>query len=106
MQRPTLLLAALFVVVLSVAAGCASTPPPVETITVEGTATMRGAEPFAAYVLETDGDNLYVLVFPDDLREGFRARMPVRVSGELYRGLWSGVHYAHIRVTAWEPLSP
>ena len=86
------------------APGCASRPPEAETITVEGTVRMEGAEPFAAEVLETEADNLYVLEIPDALREGFRTHVPVRVTGTLHRPEPGNAPYARIRVTAWEPV--
>lgn len=69
-----------------------------ETITVEGMVTVRGNEPFAAYVLETSDRNTYVLVFPEAVETPAR----LRVTGRLYLGEWMRQSYAHIEVQAYE----
>ena len=75
--------------------------PEADTITVEGMVTVRGNEPFAAYVLETSDRNTYVLVFPEAVETPAR----LRVTGRLYLGEWDGQSYAHIEVHAYEELT-
>ena len=83
--------------------GCTGTRPaaPSEPITVEGRTSVRGNEPFAEYVLQTDDRNAYVLTFEDgaDLPPN-PARL--RVTGTLYLADWNGRPYAHLRVQSWE----
>lgn len=84
------------------ASACATNrTPPADVVTVEGVVTVRGNEPFAAYVLETEDRNFYVLDFeeatPPDTPAG------LRVTGRLYRGEWDGRPYARIEVHAFEP---
>jgi hypothetical protein len=75
--------------------------PDADIITVEGMVTVRGNEPFAAYVLETSDRNTYVLVFPEAVENPAR----LRVTGRLYLGEWDGQSYAHIEVHAYEELA-
>lgn len=75
--------------------------PDTDTITVEGMVTVRGNEPFAAYVLETSDRNTYVLVFPEAVETPAR----LQVTGRLYLGEWDGQSYAHIEVHAYEELA-
>lgn len=89
-------------ILLLAAPGCASTPPAAEELTVEGRVEARGAEPFSAYVLDTDAGGSYVLVIPEDQREGFDTPIRVRATGTLYRADWQGMPYAHLRVRSWE----
>jgi hypothetical protein len=84
------------------AAGCASTAGPAE-ISVEGTVTTRGNEPFTAYVLETEDQNAYVLVFEEAMPEALRTPVRMRVEGLAYSDSWEGQPYAHLRVRAYEP---
>ena len=72
-----------------------------DIITVEGMVTVRGNEPFAAYVLETSDRNSYILVFPEAVETPAR----LRVTGRLYLGEWDGQSYAHIEVHAHEELA-
>ena len=72
-----------------------------DTITVEGMVTVRGNEPFAAYVLETSDRNTYVLVFPEAMENPAR----LQVTGRLYLGEWMGESYAHIEVHSYEELA-
>lgn len=92
---------ALFTTILALAACTTSRPLPDELVTVEGVVTVRGNEPFAAYVLETDENNRYVLQVDGE-------RMPdtpasLRVTGRLYRGSWDGRPFAFIEVHDLEP---
>ena len=74
-----------------------------DIITVEGMVTVRGNEPFAAYVLETSDRNTYVLTFPE-VAETPAPETPARlqVTGRLYLGEWEGHSYAHIEVHTYE----
>ncbi len=69
-----------------------------DTITVEGMVTVRGNEPFAAYVLETSDRNTYVLIFPEAVETPAR----LQVTGRLYLGEWMGQSYTHIEVHSHE----
>ena len=77
-----------------------------DIITVEGMVTVRGNEPFAAYVLETSDRNTYILAFPE-AAETPAPETPARlqVTGRLYLGEWEGQSYAHIEVHAYEELA-
>ena len=83
-------------------AGCAGTePPPESPITVEGRTSVRGNEPFAEYVLQTDSRNTYVLAFEDGA-DAPPNPARLRVTGTLYLADWNGRPYAHLRVQSWE----
>lgn len=98
MLRP--LFAALILLLLP---ACRSTAPAsADTVTVEGTVTMRGNEPFAVPVLETDDRALYVLIFEERDASPLRTPRRYRITGELYRDLWQGRPFAHLRVATWE----
>ncbi|MEX2400172.1 MAG: hypothetical protein WD423_05330 [Rhodothermales bacterium] len=75
---------------------------PMDEITVEGTVTVRGNEPFAAYLLQTDQNNYYVLRFPDV--EAPSTPAALRVTGRLYRANWDARPFAHIDVSSYESL--
>lgn len=81
-------------------AACTSTAPrpTAETITVEGQVSMRGNEPFAAYMLETANQNLYVLTFDEGQEQTFSTAQRYRVTGTLSSDLWNGRPFAHLRV--------
>lgn len=92
---------------LVAAGGCITSRPAADdTVTVEGVVTVRGNEPFTAYMLETAEGNLYIL----ELQESFPADLvtPTRlsVSGRMAEGEWSGApsSYAHIEVDEWTHL--
>ena len=90
--------------------GCAGTAPstdqPLDVITVEGRASVRGNTPFTAVMLETDQRNLYVLVLDDADRQTLERELParLRITGVLYVDDWNGVPYAHLRPTSLEQL--
>lgn len=73
-----------------------------DEITVAGTVTVRGNEPFTAYVLDTGDRNSYVLRFTDV--EPPPTPASIRVTGRLYPDEWAGRSYAHIDVQAFERL--
>lgn len=92
-------------IVLATLAGCASGPATLDqTVTVQGTVSMRGAAPFGALVLETPDRNSYVLtpgasVALDGIQD---APSPtIEVTGPVYAGQWNGHPYAHLRVQDW-----
>lgn len=88
---------------LAVYTGCAPrTHPPAEVITVEGSVSVWGAEPFTAQVLQTAGQNYYVLVFDRGERPYFPIGKPFRVTGRLYLDTWNTFRLAHLRVTEVE----
>jgi hypothetical protein len=94
---------ALGLVALMLYGGC--TPrahPSAEVITVEGPVSVWGAEPFTAQVLQTAGQNYYVLVFERGERPYFSIGKPFRVTGQLYRDTWNTSSLAHLRVTSFE----
>lgn len=95
--------APLVLVLLScMAPGCATQPPTVEVVTVEGTVTVRGNEPFAAYILETESRNTYVLNFGDAGAGALQTPARLRVTGTPYKADWNGRPYAHLRIEKWE----
>lgn len=87
-------------------AGCAGSRLPEPALTVEGTVTSRGNEPFTTLVLETDRQNLYVLCLGVDCSGTLDADTParVRLTGHVYRADWNGRPFAHLRVTGTELL--
>lgn len=94
-------IAACALIFIFVAAACsAERVPPADEITVTGTVTVRGNEPFTAYVLETAQRNAYVLRF-DDV-EPPSTPASIRATGRLYADEWAGRAYAHIDVRAFE----
>lgn len=76
-------------------------------VTVEGSVSVRGHEPFTAMMLETDQQNVYVLSFEGEGRREMQNEAPglFRVTGTLYQDDWNGRPYAYIRVRSWENLS-
>lgn len=80
---------------------------PVDTLTVEGHAAMRGHEPFAQPVLQTDQDSLYVLALSEVQLDSLQGALPgrLRVRGTAYRDEWYGKSTAHLRVTSWQILA-
>jgi len=109
-MRLTLLM--LLVAGLSLGAGCTS-PETTRTvtddtvITVEGTITLRGNEPFTTYVLETEDRNSYVLTLDElpDEQQSFTTPVQARVTGALYADTWGDQPYAHLRVTTMEEIT-
>ena len=97
--RPLVLL----LVLTTLAAGCTGSDAASsdEPVSVEGRVTVRGNEPFTAYMLQTDNRNAYVLVFEEET-ETPQAPARLRVTGTLYLGDWNGQSYAHLRVQTWE----
>ncbi|GIV59379.1 hypothetical protein GQ464_006695 [Rhodocaloribacter litoris] len=86
-------------------AGCATTAPPSpDLITVEGSVSRRGNEPFSALMLETDTRNLYILTIEDGPAPSFSVSYRYRVTGYVYRDTWNGRPFAHLRVVEVEPL--
>lgn len=109
-MRLTLLL--LFFVGLYLGTGCASpettrTATNESVLTVEGTITLRGNEPFTTYVLETEDRNSYVLNLEElaDEQQSFTTPVDARVTGALYADTWGDRPYAHLRVTTMEEIS-
>ncbi|MEM1095373.1 MAG: hypothetical protein AAGJ10_12295 [Bacteroidota bacterium] len=81
-------------------AACTSTAPhsTADTVTVEGQVSMRGNEPFTAYMLETANQNLYVLTFPEGQEQSFTTAARYRLTGTVSADLWNGQRLAHLRV--------
>ena len=75
-----------------------------EPVTVEGRVTVRGNEPFTAYLLQTDSRNAYVLVFEEG-PDAPQAPARLRVTGALYLADWNGQSYTHLRVQTWEDVT-
>lgn len=96
-------------VIFMLLAGCISSQErdASDSLTVEGVVSVRGHEPFTALVLRTEMRNEYVLnleELPEDRRNLLSGGAPgrIRVTGELYKDVWNGMDYAHLRVTCWE----
>ena len=75
-----------------------------EIVTVEGSVTARGNEPFSAYVLKTEDLTWYVLDLDEVSREGFMSPSYLRASGTVYVSQWMGRPMTHLKVSAWEKL--
>lgn len=74
----------------------------VDRITVEGTVSVRGAEPFTGIFLETDDRNSYVLRLNTVLRAGLDTPGRRRVTGVLTVDTWNGLRLAHLDVDSIE----
>ena len=97
-KRASVLAAVLIVACALVVSGCISNRPMDDVITVTGTVTVRGNEPFTAVILETDDRNLYVLNMTRALRTALETPARMRVIGRLYLGDWNGRAFAHLDV--------
>ena len=78
-----------------------------DAITVEGGVSVRGNEPFTELVLQTDDRNYYVLKFASPEERGrVQNQAPSRfvVTGDVYRDVWGGRAFAHLRVKSWQPV--
>lgn len=88
------------IVALLVLTGCTSTRTgETEMITVEGTVTVRGNEPFTAVFLQTKEDNWYILDLTQDQRNGLVNPSIQRAIGAVYLGDWNGTPFTHLRVS-------
>jgi hypothetical protein len=86
-------------VALVLFAGCQGMrTAPADEITVEGTVTVRGNEPFTALILKTDSDNYYALDVTAEQRSTFSTPTRLRVTGALYTGEFQARPFARIRV--------
>lgn len=85
-------------------AACTSTAPrtTADTITVEGQVSMRGNEPFTAYMLETANQNLYVLTFEEGQEQTFTTAARYRLTGTVSSAQWNGRPFAHLQVLSAE----
>lgn len=106
-RHHTLVSAATMLVVSISLSGCQAARPVAGTgtLTVEGTASVRGNEPFTRIILTTDERNTYVLSFEtESLRSELQRSVPARlvVRGTLYSDSWQGERWAHLEVTSWE----
>lgn len=86
------------VLFLTLAACSAPRPGFVDRITVEGTVSVRGAEPFTGVFLETPDRNSYVLRMDADARRGLDVPGRRRVTGVLTVDTWNGLRLAHLDV--------
>lgn len=101
LTRSSLIAALAFLTASFTLAACQSTSESTTSqVTVEGNVTVRGNEPFAAYVMETDQSNYYVLVFPDGVSPNSPATM--RVTGRVYTAYWDSRPFAHLEVATFE----
>jgi hypothetical protein len=69
-----------------------------DLLSVEGTVTVRGNEPFTDVILRTDGDNYYALDLTSEQRDALRTPSRVQATGTLYRGDFAGIPFARLRV--------
>lgn len=99
-------LTGLFLAVLGavLAAGCVGSRGAAAEIVVEGMLTARGNAPFVAQVLETDQQNLYVLVMDDSVRVRVGNPSRLRVTGDVFVADWNGRPFTHLRVRRAEVL--
>jgi len=95
--RPILVVAFL----ASVASGCTTMHQASNQITVQGKAIVMGNMPFAALILQTDGNNSYILKMEGAMRDSLMTPAYINVSGTLYLDEWNGLPFAHIRVDSF-----
>lgn len=83
-----------------------SRPAADNTVTVEGVVTVRGNEPFTAYMLETSEGNLYILELQESMSADLVTPSRLSVTGRMAEGERSGAPspYAHIEVDEWTHL--
>ena len=74
-------------------------------MTVEGTISVRGNEPFSAVVLQTASRNHYVLKMSPEMRSRLVTPSLRRVTGYLYLDKWNGRDFAHLDVVQIGPAS-
>lgn len=90
----------LSMVALGLQTGChAQRATVAESITVEGTVTVRGNEPFTAVLLETGNHNWYVLDLTPEQRQALVNPSVQRATGVVYAGEWNSIPFAHLRVS-------
>lgn len=91
--------AGMAMILLFAAPACRSASPPSgDVITVSGEVTVRGNEPFAAYVLETADRNFYVLEMDPETARAISTPSHAEITGEVYLAEWNGRPFAHLRV--------
>lgn len=112
LHRLTSTMRYLVLLLLVLGVGCTSSAPATsttdaDTITVEGTITLRGNEPFTAYMLETEDRNSYVLNLEDlpEEEQSMTTPLTARVTGTLYADAWGDRTYAHLRVASLETIT-
>jgi len=81
-----------------VVAGCASTQPTSDIISVEGSINRRGNEPFTTLMLETRDRTRYILKLADGMASDFSAARVYRVTGRVYQGEWNGTPFTFLDV--------
>ncbi len=94
---------ALLVVAALGAAGCSGSRAVPDRIAVVGDVSSRGQEPFTVQMLETDQQNLYILVLDEGQRRSYVTPARVHVTGIVYVDEWAGRPYTHLRVERIEP---
>jgi len=92
----------LFLTAVLVVAGCASTQPTVDVISVEGSINRRGNEPFTALMLETRDRTRYILNLAEGMPSNFSAARVYRVTGRVYQGEWNGMPFTFLDVITVE----
>ena len=96
--------AMLFVVLL--VTGCAHTEYRPEPMTVQGTISVYGNEPFTAVILQTPSRNHYILTMSPEMRSRLITPTVRKVTGHLYLDQWNGRDFAHLDVIRIEPPDP
>lgn len=84
-------------------ASCASSAYRAEPMTVQGTITVQGNEPFTAVILQTPSRNYYILKMSPEMRSRLITPAIRKVTGHLYLDQWNGRDFAHLDVVRIEP---
>lgn len=84
-------------------AGCRTTQPAQDVITVSGEIWTRGNAPFTALVLTTDQDNHYILV--NNTTTQLKHPSTARITGRVYAADWNGQPFAHLDIIEVEPIT-
>jgi len=85
---------------------CSTVQRSVNAVRLEGVITVRGNVPFNAPILETEGNNFYVLVLTQPQKAALVTPGRYMVAGRLYLDDWNGRPFAHIAVSELRALEP
>jgi hypothetical protein len=88
------------------AAACAHTEYRLEPMTVQGTISVYGNEPFTAVILQTPSRNHYILNMSPEMRSRLITPTIRKITGYLYLDQWNGRDFAHLDVVRIEPPDP
>jgi hypothetical protein len=100
---PLVVIVVVTIALAGIVSSCAPAPYRVEPMTVEGTISVQGNEPFTAVILQTSERNYYVLSLSPEMRARLSAPTIRKVTGYLYLDQWNGKDFAHLDVIQIAP---